>query len=402
MSQLSEYIDNVPWNKLAHAYNGAWDVPEHLHTILSPTSTDDLAHAIDWFWGAVLHQGSVYSASIPSVWILVELIKIQPNHPAVASVLSFIGTIAELDWNVDDSIIEVKPVTINTTPVPYAVFVENTLPKEFEDDEDAYFNACQLLPSQVKQLCIHAIPVVAHYITSTDADIQREMVFAGLNLLTLLPDEAKPLKAIFEIVGNSDYDPSIWVNIGMKHESEDVVNTWINSDDERLQLIGALNPLSKDHPNSLNILTQHLPQIESNSHHFPNFVGHLHYWILDEIVKRTDANTAPPCVVASMIALIKKRAPIKSNSSWTFSSLSDAEVIPILHWAFKERIAEPPYTKELFAPLPTSLTATQYAILDVLYSEKDIWNPTNGNMSLAYASVHLPYNRKEIKTLLNR
>ena len=57
-----------------HAYAAARDAPVHLRCFVAAVRpTDDLESAVDWLWGSILHQGSLYSASPPVIWVLVDL-----------------------------------------------------------------------------------------------------------------------------------------------------------------------------------------------------------------------------------------------------------------------------------------------------------------------------------------
>ena len=59
-------MDTTDWSKLSHAYGAADDIPGHIEDLQSgdPQRIDN---AIGSFWDKIIHQGSVYSASAPSV-----------------------------------------------------------------------------------------------------------------------------------------------------------------------------------------------------------------------------------------------------------------------------------------------------------------------------------------------
>jgi hypothetical protein len=57
---IFEDIKSVPWAQLSHAYGVATDVPVWLRRLQKPRSA---LQALDDLYAAVLHQGSVYSAT---------------------------------------------------------------------------------------------------------------------------------------------------------------------------------------------------------------------------------------------------------------------------------------------------------------------------------------------------
>lgn len=96
IERVRRSIATVPWDRLAHAYHGASDAPENLEVFLRSTaSTEELSESIDWMWVSILHQGSVYSASTPVLWILIDLLAAWPQHPAAESILRGVQTVAD-------------------------------------------------------------------------------------------------------------------------------------------------------------------------------------------------------------------------------------------------------------------------------------------------------------------
>src|SRR5688572_32771193 len=104
IEKVRRSIATVPWERLAHAYHGASDAPENLEVFLSSTaSNDELSQSIDWMWGSILHQGSIYSASTPVLWILIDLLAAWPEHPAAESILRGVQTVIDVIPYIDDS-----------------------------------------------------------------------------------------------------------------------------------------------------------------------------------------------------------------------------------------------------------------------------------------------------------
>jgi hypothetical protein len=68
----------------------------------------------------------------------------------------------------------------------------------------------------------------------------------------------------------------------------------------------------------------------------------------------------------------------------------------VLHWAFAERIVSLPNLGRR-APLPEAPTQTQMLILRALCEKADLWDPKNGNASLAFMRVQLPFDRRQLR-----
>ncbi|MDF9825993.1 hypothetical protein M2447_000069 [Ereboglobus sp. PH5-10] len=59
-------IDSVSWGKLSHAYGDASDVPGHLRALVDGDAKA-ADHASSELFAAILHQGTIYTATIPAI-----------------------------------------------------------------------------------------------------------------------------------------------------------------------------------------------------------------------------------------------------------------------------------------------------------------------------------------------
>jgi hypothetical protein len=184
-------IATVPWERLAHAYHGAWDAPEHLDIFVSRTAPDEaLNKSIDWMWGSILHQGSIYSASAPVLWILIDLLAAWPEHPAAESILRGVQTVV-------DAIPEFRDSYDDECGSPV---------EENGESEPAY---------EVW------IPVVRASLNHSDGATRRAAVAVGLGALHALPEDVAPFMQLADVVGNPQFDPGAWVSaaLGQTHEA---------------------------------------------------------------------------------------------------------------------------------------------------------------------------------------
>lgn len=73
MSAASDYIASVDWAKLSHAYGPASDMPQVLADLARKKGTQ-LQEPMGELCSRVLHQGTIYSASAPTVQALIHLL----------------------------------------------------------------------------------------------------------------------------------------------------------------------------------------------------------------------------------------------------------------------------------------------------------------------------------------
>src|SRR5690349_20497174 len=71
---MLEDLDRVDWSKLRHAYGEASAVPALIRALASPVS-EYWEQALDDLRGCILHQGTVYEATLFAVPFLIELLE---------------------------------------------------------------------------------------------------------------------------------------------------------------------------------------------------------------------------------------------------------------------------------------------------------------------------------------
>jgi len=65
-------LDSISWGKLSHAYGDADDVPGLLRALVSD-SPKKAESAISDLFASILHQGTIYTATIPAIPFLRKL-----------------------------------------------------------------------------------------------------------------------------------------------------------------------------------------------------------------------------------------------------------------------------------------------------------------------------------------
>ena len=85
-------LDTVPWETLEHAYGSAADTPGRLQKLASPDEAER-KDAQYWLSASIHHQGSLYSASAPSIPFLLGL-AVDVSCPSRAWIVRFLVDLA--------------------------------------------------------------------------------------------------------------------------------------------------------------------------------------------------------------------------------------------------------------------------------------------------------------------
>lgn len=393
IQEVRRSIATVPWERLAHAYHGASDAPENLDVFLTSTaSTDELNKSIDWLWVSILHQGSVYSASTPVLWILIDLLVAWPEHPAAESILRGVQTVADFIRLIHDGYDEERgnPVQQNSHGEPvYEAWVCNPLPTKTDDAEDSkeYFKAIAVTKRQLQALIRHSIPVIRASLNHSDGTTRTAAVAAGLGALQVVSADATPLLELTSVIGNSRFDPGAWVSAAMIFGELGHFSVLLSNSDRRMRLAAAMSPSTLHDPRSVTELASAVSEPEWLEAEFPSGAAHLdmhlRFHVLRVLLDRVKIDDAGATVVEALCALIRKR----SNPH-----TADMDLGPVLHWAFSERIVSLPH-KGKAAPLPDAPTQIQAKILRTLCEKTELWDHRNGNASLAFMRLQLPFDR---------
>jgi hypothetical protein len=393
---LMRAIDGVPWDHLAHAYAAARDAPEQLRSfVLAERSSDELESAVDWLWGSILHQGSVYSASPPVLWVLVDLLAAFPDHPATEDILSGLATLAEgclLMREEPDASTDV-PVRCNAPGDPvWEVWVNAPLPHAQDGVPEEYFLACRVRASCIAQAVAHAVPVVASCLDHPSDHVRGAAGAAWWSVVQVVPNAPNAKGLLEGMIGNARFEPGVWLSaiIGLDLIGQSVAPL-LQDDDRRIRLGAAMAKGTRDMKSSTDELTRALRDLEWLEHTFPQGLAHgdmhLRFHVLSALLERCSPETAGATVIDALGHLITQRA-----SAFT----ADFEWGPILLWVFPERRAKLPIRDEEMLPLPQRLAAAQRVVLDALTKKSDIWDRRWGNASLALRRVQLPHDRASI------
>jgi len=393
---LLHAIDGVPWDHLAHAYAAARDAPMHLRCfVAAERPSEDLECAVDWLWGSILHQGSLYSASPPVVWLLVDLLAAFPDHPAAEAILGGLATLAEgcLFMREEPDAPTDVPIRCNGPGDPvWEVWVNAPLPHVQEKSPNEYFSACRVRASCIAQTVAHAAPVAARCLDHPREYVRRAAGAAWWFVVQIVPNAPNAQDRLEGIIGNALFEPGVWLSaiIGLDLLGQNVAPLLLHAD-RRIRLGAAMAKGTRGVKSSDDELARALRDLEWLEHTFAQGLAHrdmhLRFHVLSELLERCSPATAGATVIDALGHLISQRA-----SAFT----ADFEWGPILLWVFPERRAKLPLRDEEMLPLPQRLDAAQRVVLDALTKKSDIWNRGAGNAYLAFLRVQLPRDRASI------
>jgi hypothetical protein len=393
---LIHAIDSVPWDHLAHAYSAATDAPMQLRRFISAErSSDDLESAADWLWGSILHQGNLYSASPPVIWVLVDLLAVFPDHPAAEAILSGLATLAEgylfMREEPDEST-EI-PVRCNAPGDPVWEVWENAPLRHVQDRvPNEYFSMCRVRASCIAQTVAHAAPIVARCLDHPSEGVRHAAAAAWWSVVQVIPNVSYAKDHLEKIIGNARFEPGVWLSaiIGLDLLGQNVARLLLDAD-RRIRLGAAMAKGTRGVKSSNDELAGALGDLEWLEHAFPQGLAHrdlhLRFHVLSALLERCSPETAGATVIEALGHLITQRA-----SALT----ADFEWGPILLWVFPDRQASLPIRDEDMLPLPQRLDAAQRVVLDALTKKSDIWNRHSGNAYLALRRVQLPQDRASI------
>ena len=393
---LMRAIAGVPWDHLAHAYSAARDAPVHLRRfIFAERASDDLGSAVDWLWGSILHQGSLYSASPPVIWVLVDLLAAFPEHPAAEAILGGLATLAEgcLLMREEPETSTGAPVRCNAPGDPvWEVWVTAPLPQVQDEIPEAYFSACRVRASSIAQTIAHAAPIVARCLEHPSDPVRRAAGATWCLVVQVVPNALNAKHHLEGIIGNTRFEPGVWLSaiIGLDLLGQNVAPLLLDAD-RRIRLGAAMAKGTRGVTASHDELAGALRDLEWLEHTFPQGLAHrdmhLRFHVLSALLERCSPVTADATVIDALSHLIRQRA-----SAFT----ADFEWGPILLWVFPERWAKLPIRDEEMLPLPQRLDQAQRVVLEALTKKSEIWNRTSGNAYLALRRVQLPQNRASI------
>lgn len=416
--EIEQAIDSVPWALLAHAYHGAADAPEKLRAFVTAPSPE--AAPTRWFWSSILHQGSLYSASAPAIWILSDLVKARPDHPCAPIILRAIQSVAaayleDQRWRREQGALDdeepadgdsaddepaLTPLSVSAPGAPaWEAFVDAPIPSDADAPApDAYFTAAQLRPALVLRVLENALPAARQSLRSPDPALVFAAVGAMVSLVEIFPDAPEAAADLRRVALSEASEPGARLSAVIALDAlGEAVAPWLGHPDAPLRLGAAMAAGARALAESRDALSEALIAKAFLENAFPNGAAHLdmrlRFHVLRALLERLPPATErqDPLSEQALLFVLTRNA-----NAYT----ADYELGPILAWAFAERFL--PYAqRSKGAPAPLApLSPAQRAILGAACASDGLWADRIGNRDNAFRAVGLPVERDALRTLV--
>ncbi|GAA2624694.1 HEAT repeat domain-containing protein [Dactylosporangium fulvum] len=361
-------LADTDWASLEHAYTDAADLPERLVGLLSgdPDTAGSVLGVLD---AAVLHQGSIYSATAPTALYVAGILG-DPRtlipcesalpwderaRPLRAALLEWLGDVAEsASWGEDPD--------------------DEDEEDEPDEDDEADVAACRAIRRDLFQ-------VVALYLDDADESVRTAAEGAAGHLL-LAPDLAESRQAVAErmLERVRQRPPHERANTALTVARWGVAPRELLTDAEpAVRAYAALAPALDGEPAALAVVREALLDPETADGWFADHEmlldGWLRFALVQTLLRRTTTFTE---IRDEALAVARMTNAYTVDSDWG----------PLLQRAFPARHTP-----------GTPLHPAQHAFLTALVENDECWNGI-ANMIIWFSRAGLPHEREELRTLL--
>ena len=392
-------VKDVRWEWLFHAYRTAEETPEILRGLTSGDASSR-ENAIDYLDGSVLHQGTIYAATAPAVRVVAGLLD-EPilrapldGGPTLEAVLGFLADAAEsLGW-ADD----VHQVEAPTEKQMKKLAKHLRKDEDGEDDEGWGSPMVEVMMKMavldLRSMAPEVLEAVVPFVLDENPRIAQAAMnatskWAAVQLGT--PQVEAAVRVLRTRLGTAtDRNQKACLVLALGEMGQDV-SAWLEDEDEAVRSCAALFVRT---PQADGILIGALTHPEQMDAWFPRnakpayFPMNVRISLLDEVIKR---GVTIEGLLLAAVALIEQTSG---------GLLADYEWGPILQVGFPD--AEYVNGSGVRPPLPERLTPAQHAVLEALVANETLWDPTDGNASLARMQVGLPNTREELAAYLRQ
>lgn len=392
-------VAETDWSRLFHAYGVASDTPDHLAALVHDAEKPR-AEAVDHLCGAVIHQGTPWSATPPAALVVAGLLSdprtARPSRDAVSAssglepvplravLLGFLGEVAEATQP-EVSEDEIRAVA---HPEGREAEIAATLKALLDEDEDAWGDelADAIMARVVLDLRAVAPLLVDPVVACLDDENLhvRSRAIGTLAALALVPGAlARPadltdrLERAAREAADHNERCALVLALG---ELGAAPRGFLTDPHPAVRVCAALAPaLDGDAAAVHEVLAALEDPVAADSWlavQPRQIFGHLRFALVATAVRRArsfEEVLSPALAVAGM------------TSSWTV----DLDWGPLLAAAFPEPVAEPPV-----------LTGAQRRYLEALVANDAIWDPRMGNALRWFDSAGLTYDRDTCSALL--
>jgi hypothetical protein len=341
---IIQFIDEIDWSSLEHAYGCAHDTPAHLKALASDDA-DVRAAATDHLFLAVIHQGFPESANAPTARVIAMMLAEEAAHPEVREVLvEILGNMAESTWNAER--------------MEYAAM---------------------LLPS-LEEAMQQTYPLVLKFLEAPDLSMRRTAGGAAIwHVRTRgLAHHRPALAARLRAVARQRAEERVyWVRdlASLRENTEE----FLVDPNVHVGVAAALSPALRDNAAAAGII------VDALSHAAEHGVANPDVYDLTSLVWEAVVRIDDLSRIAAPAAMIAR------NESWTGFCDRYGSWGPLMRAFFR-----PPYSEG------ARLTPLQRDFLAALLKNTQIWSSNVGNISLLFKDVGLPFDREACARLIDR
>ena len=374
-------VADVRWEHLFHAYGVAVDTPEYVRGLTSEDASERAA-AVNHLYAAVLHQGTIYPATAPVVrWVSGSLDACLGSETLV-SVLEWLADVAgSLAWLAEVEAPEPPD------PVEVEAFFEHMADEDDPEYEDVWGSPMvDVLMAgaviELRQSAPEVVNAILPLIGDPNPAVWKAAAWAAAEWSRSAPEELRAeVSAVIaqRLPLATDRNERASVVLALGQAGGDVSAYLLDPD----AAVSACAALFVQTPQATGVLIDaltHPGQVNSwfDSQDRPAFFPmHTRYTLLAEVIGRQV--TIEELLPAAVPLIAASHGGLAADSEWG----------PILQLAFPDAGFRP----GVRPPLPERLTSAQRTVLEALAANESLWNPRDGNASLARMKVGAPDDR---------
>ncbi|MDH6679416.1 hypothetical protein M2284_003638 [Rhodococcus sp. LBL1] len=391
---MSETYD---WERLFHAYGVATDTPTHLAALVGADDTA-FSTAMEHLYSAVLHQGTIYPATAPTVAAVAQAVSFWSGDADVKTAAARLPALVGFLDAAGDSLAMAGELLVDEgEAVPPSDEEQRELFEALaSDDEEESEEAWESPVAGV--LMALAIPALRQ---------QTNPVLEAL--LQLMRSEAVAHKAgavsaLAQWNGNSTppHQHGVAAALGSFADSATErddravavlalgtvgadVSGWLADADPAIRACAALHlPRSGQAAEELVRALTRPDEVDQWFERKPSsFPMHVRFTLLNSLLRR---ETSFAAILPAAVALAQVATPYTADNDWG----------PLLHAAFPEV----EFVPGEYPSAPENIGAPQRQFLSALVANERLWETNVGNARLALMRVGLPYDREAIAVLL--
>lgn len=392
-STRTPLVDDVDWSRLFHAYGVASDTSRHLRALVSD---DEAAFgaAVDHLFGAVLHQGTVYPATVPALRVVAgtlhdqayrQALRRQDEHgqSRLVSLLEWIDAVGDsASWHEDTRASDAAEPTEKDIDAFYRAMAADD-ESVWESELNHYLWARSI--AELPGACGEALASVSMFLADDDEAVRSAALDAYVRLAAVQPDLAAPAGPLTAAVeAASGRDERAVVVLGLGDLGVDTTR-WLSDDDPAIRACAALSLTGSAEATA--VLVEVLQDPSAVDEWFTRtpsrFDMRVHFGLVANLLARDVdlAEILPACLPAIRVA----QGGLWSDMTWG----------PILLRTFPGVQFQPGVRPDP----PRNLDEAQKAVLRALVANDDLWDRRDGNANLARMRVGLPDDRAAVARL---